>query len=93
MTFEYVPTLQFAHTNTLVAATVTENLPATHFVHTESVVAPTVPEYVPAVQLGQPALPVTLLYFPEAQVVHCCPFGPVYPALQAQSFMVIHGLQ
>ena len=93
MTFEYVPTLQFVHTKTLVAATVTENLPATHFVHAESVLAPVLTKCVPAVQLVHETLPVALLYFPEAQVVHCCPFGPVYPALQAQSFMVIHGLQ
>lgn len=93
MTFEYVPTLQFVHTETLVAATATEYLPVAHFVHVEAVVAPTAPEYVPAVQLVHAALPVALLYFPETQVAQSCPFGPVYPALQLQSFMVLHGLQ
>ena len=67
---EYVPTLQFVHTRTLLAPMTTEFLPATQPVHVEAVVAFTVPEYVPALQFVQDALPVEFLYFPEVQVVH-----------------------
>ena len=67
---EYVPTLQFAHTETLVAPVVMEYVPATHAVHVEAVVAFTVAEYVPAPQFVHDTLPDEFLYFPEVQVVH-----------------------
>jgi hypothetical protein len=90
---EYVPTLQFVHTRTLLAPMVTEFLPATQPMHVETVVAPTVPEYVPASQFVQDAFPGEILYFPEVQVVQVAPFAPVYPALHVQSLTDVHGLQ
>ncbi len=67
---EYVPTLQFVHTRTLLAPVVTEFLPATQPMHVETVVAPTVPEYVPALQFVQDTLPDEILYFPEVHIMH-----------------------
>jgi hypothetical protein len=53
-------------------------------VHTVALVAATAVEYAPAGQLMHAPEPVTVLYWPAAHAEHWPPFGPVYPALQAQ---------
>ena len=58
---------------------------AGHVRQVVATVAPTVAEYVPVPQSVHVALPVTLLYFPAAQVEHTPPSGPVYPTLQVQA--------
>jgi hypothetical protein len=52
-----------------------------HFVQ---LLAPVTPEYVPAGQDTHALAPVTFLYWPTAHAEHWPPFGPVYPASQAQ---------
>jgi len=47
--------------------------------------APVTPEYVPVRQLTHALEPATVLYFPASHAEHWPPFGPEYPALQAQS--------
>jgi hypothetical protein len=55
----------------------------------DATVAPAVPEYVPAPQSVHVPLPLAILYFPATHALHTPPFGPVYPALQAQAVTTV----
>jgi hypothetical protein len=52
--------------------------------HVVQLLAPVTPEYVPAGHETHALAPVTFLYWPAAHAEHWPPFGPVYPASQAQ---------
>jgi hypothetical protein len=57
--------------------------------HVEIAEDPTAVEYVPAAQSEQVAVPVNALYCPATHAAHGPPFGPVKPALQRQSVLVV----
>ena len=60
-------------------------MPAGHAEQVDDEVAPSSCENVPAGQLLHDPAPDTALYVPAAHAVHVPPFGPVKPALHAQS--------
>ena len=60
-------------------------MPAGHAEQVDDDVAPSSCENVPAGQLLHDPAPGTALYVPATHAVHLPPFGPVKPALHAQS--------
>ena len=60
-------------------------MPAGHAEQVDDDVAPSSCENVPAGQLLHDPAPDTALYVPATHAVHVPPFGPVKPALHAQS--------
>ena len=84
LAFEYAPAGHAAHVPELLAPGTPENAPAGHGTHTPEEFAATAREYAPAWQLMHTLAPVAVLYLPAAHAVQVPPFGPVYPASQAQ---------
>jgi hypothetical protein len=68
----------------LLAPATLENAPAGHGTQTPEEFAAVTPEYAPAGHETHALAPVTVLYLPAAHAVQVPPFGPVYPASQAQ---------
>ena len=60
-------------------------MPEEHAEQVDDEVAPSSSENVPAGQMLHNPAPDTALYIPAAHAVHVPPFGPVKPALHAQS--------
>ena len=60
-------------------------MPAGHAEQVDDEVAPSSSENVPAGQMLHDPAPDTALYVPATHAVHVPPFGPVKPALHAQS--------
>jgi hypothetical protein len=84
VSFAYAPAGHSTHTADEVAPATPEYAPAGHPAHAAEEFAPVRFEYVPAGQDTHALAPAAALYCPGAHATHTPPFGPVYPASQAQ---------